>query len=231
MNPIKKGLPLITVVAAACSATPEPAPTPKKAAEPCCATAAASSSCCTGDSAPKPGEACCSGATNTAEPCCEAVAKSKAVLTPVVVQLLFLDLSTCTRCQGTDLILEEAAHDVASVAAARGAEVRIEKIHVETPEQARALGFQSSPTIRVNGRDVGGDPRESSCQECGALCGTDVDCRVWSWEGKESSAPPKALVVDAIVRELYGIATAPAAVMPREIPENLRRFFDARSKK
>lgn len=153
------------------------------------------------------------------------------MLKPVVVQLLFLDLSTCTRCRGTDSVLEEAVHDVASVAEARGAEVRVEKTHVRTAEQARALGFQSSPTIRVNGRDVGGDPRESGCKECGEICGSDVDCRVWIWEGKELNAPPKALVVDAIVRELYGIATAPVAVMPREIPENLRKFFEARATK
>ena len=222
MKSIKKGLPIVAAAVAGCSATPE-ATSPTKSSE-CCTPAkpaaqTSKESCCT-SSTPAPASTCCASPASG----------TTAALKPVAVQLLFLDLSTCKRCQGTDSILDEAVRDV-GVAEARGFQVRVEKIHVETEDQARALGFQSYPTIRVNGRDIGGSPQESACKECGALCGTDVSCRVWIWEGKEYSAPPKALVVDAIVREVYGIATAPVAEAPHDLPENLKRFFTARTKR
>jgi hypothetical protein len=37
------------------------------------------------------------------------------------------------------------------------------RIHVRSVEQARELRFVSSPTIRVNGRDIASEPLESEC--------------------------------------------------------------------
>ena len=61
-----------------------------------------------------------------------------------------------------------------------GASIEVRKTLVETEEQARVLGFVSSPTIYVNGHDIAGELIESSCAECGELCGCggEVDCRV-----------------------------------------------------
>lgn len=113
---------------------------------------------------------------------------------------------------------------------ALGTEVKVERIHVETEQRAGDVGLVSSPTIRVNGRDVSPDVRESECASCGELCGQGVTCRTWTWQGESTTEPPKALLVDAIVRELYGLSTGPVAERPREIPENLKRFFAARKR-
>lgn len=149
------------------------------------------------------------------------------------IEFMYLDLSVCTWCQGTESNLEEAVADAAQVLKATGVEVNVKKIHVQSEEQARELGFVSSPTIRINGKDIQLDVKESLCDSCGDLCGDSVDCRVWTYQGKEYTAPPKGMIIDAILREIYG-GSKKKAVTPSpsvKVPENLRRFFTAKSRK
>lgn len=93
------------------------------------------------------------------------------------IEFLYLDLSICTRCQGTEAVLQEAIAEVAGVLEATGTAVTVNNIHVQSEEQAQALGFQTSPTIRLNGQDIQLDYQESHCGSCGSLCGDDVACR------------------------------------------------------
>lgn len=44
------------------------------------------------------------------------------------------------------------------------------------------------------------DIHESNCQSCGDV----VDCRVWLYDGKEYSEPPEALIIDSILKRIYG---------------------------
>jgi hypothetical protein len=146
----------------------------------------------------------------------------------IVIDFLYLDLETCTRCRGTDANLEAALAQVGHVLDAAGMEVTVRKTLVASAEQAQALGFVSSPTIRVNGQDIALELRESSCAECGEACGCEgsIDCRVWIWQGQEYTQAPPAMIVDAILRAVYGSATHGAApVPPAAVPENLARFF------
>lgn len=149
------------------------------------------------------------------------------------IEFLYLDLDVCVPCRGTDSSLEEAIAEVSSVLEATGIEVNMRKIHVQTEEQALALGFVSSPTIRINGRDILLEVRESLCESCGDLCGDDVECRVWVYRGKEYSVPPKGLIIEAILREAYKEPgeDAPEPTRPAELPDNLKRFFAAKEKK
>ncbi|MBC7341159.1 MAG: DUF2703 domain-containing protein [Clostridia bacterium] len=149
------------------------------------------------------------------------------------IELLYLDLDVCQRCQGTDRNMEEAIAEVSQILEATGTEIEVKKTHVETEEQARQLGFISSPTIRINGRDIQLDVKETRCESCGDLCGEEVDCRIWTYQGKEYTVPPKAMIIEAILREVYG---SPQEMQePKEpahdIPENLKRFFAAKQKK
>ena len=100
---------------------------------------------------------------------------------------------------------------------------------VESEEQARALRFVSSPTIRVDGDDVALELRESSCgsEACTDGCGDQIACRVWVHRGREYTEPPVQMMVDAILGHVYGGAPARAASEPGayELPENLARFF------
>ncbi|KYH33426.1 DUF2703 domain-containing protein [Neomoorella mulderi] len=149
------------------------------------------------------------------------------------IEFLYLDLDACTRCRGTGRNLEEALNEVAGVLQATGIKVNLKKIHVQTEEQALALGFVSSPTIRINGRDIQLEVRESLCESCGDLCGEDVDCRVWVYQGKEYTEAPKGMIIEAILKHVYGGGMeAPAErEVPKELPDNLKRFFAAKRKK
>ena len=150
------------------------------------------------------------------------------------IDLLYLDLHHCTRCRETDRHLEDALAEVAQVLSAAGVEIDVRKIHIQYEDQARQLGFVSSPTLRINGRDIALDLKESACESCGDVCGEEgVACRVWTFQGQEYTAAPKAMIVDAVLRAVYGASDAAPAtdLPPREVPENLTRFFVAKRRK
>jgi Domain of unknown function (DUF2703) len=149
------------------------------------------------------------------------------------IDLLFLDLTTCTRCLGANRSLQAALERVADVLRAAGVEPEVNKVRVESAEHARALRFVSSPTIRLDGEDVALELRESPCGEetCTDGCGADTACRVWIYRGSEYTEPPVEMIVDAILRRVYdGAASARADVAEGyELPENLARFFAGRA--
>ena len=150
----------------------------------------------------------------------------------VDVELLAIDLSTCTRCTGTLGNIEEAIDAVRRVAGPTGTSIRLRKTLIETEEQALQHRFESSPTIRVNGRDIVFETQESRCDSCTDLCGCDegTSCRVWSYQGQEHTEAPVGLVIEALLREIAGTtSTGRASAAPVEVafavPENLRHFF------
>ena len=149
----------------------------------------------------------------------------------IIIDFLYLDLSVCNRCQGTDQGLEEAIADVAKVLESAGVEIIVNKIHVNSKERAIQYRFVTSPTIRVNGRDIQMEFKESLCESCGDLCGDEVDCRVWVYKGKEYNVPPKAMIIDVILREVYGntaeMSDDKVNKKSYQLPENLRRFFES----
>ncbi len=127
----------------------------------------------------------------------------------VRLELLYLDLSTCTRCATSWERLRRAANLVGPVLEALGVRLEVGRTQIRTETQARALGFVSSPTIRVNGADIAPDLRESPCAPCTELCGCDpgeaVGCRVWSYRGQEDEAAPVGLIVEAVLRAALGV--------------------------
>lgn len=158
--------------------------------------------------------------------CCGQEQKPK----QVKVDFLYLDLSVCERCQGTESNLSEAIREVSGVLSAAGYEVVLNSVNITTQALAEKYRFVSSPTIRINDRDIALEVKESPCTECGDLCGDDVDCRVWIHEGEEYTEPPKALIVNAILKAVYGNAPGPQAPGIYVMPENLRTFFEGKSR-
>ena len=151
----------------------------------------------------------------------------------VAVEFLYLDLEVCTRCRGTDLNLEAALTAVESVLQAAGVEVQVTKTLVNSEQKARALNFVSSPTIRVNGRDIALEFRESRCESEACACAAGdrdaIDCRVWVHQGKEYREALVPMIVDAILSAVYSGAVArPLPSAPAEVPENLLRLFRSR---
>jgi hypothetical protein len=168
-------------------------------------------------------QACCSNAS-----CCGKLVQDKmSKKRKIMIDFLYLDLSVCTRCQGADNSLDEAILEVTKVLEATEVDVVVNKINVTSEEQAKALQFESSPTIRVNGRDIQLDVKESLCESCGDLCGDEVDCRAWVYHGKEYPVPPKAMIIEAILREVYrGQNNKPVRKKKGyRLPDNLRKFF------
>jgi len=149
----------------------------------------------------------------------------------LIIDFLFLDLTTCTRCRGTDRSLEAGLAAVGDVLAAAGVEVEVRKVHIRSAAEARAWRFVSSPTVRINGVDIAVELRESSCgsEACVDGCGDHIDCRVWVFGGREYTEPPRELIVDAVLRQMYGQLTAQFENQPYELPDNLQRFFATRS--
>lgn len=163
---------------------------------------------------------CCSCGSG----CCESIPEKR----KLYIDFLFLDLSVCTRCQGTENSLDEALDEVSKVLQAANIEVTINKVNVNTKELAEQYEFISSPTIRINGKDIQIDVKESQCESCGDLCGDEVDCRVWTYNGQDYTYPPKAMIIEAILKNIYGANTDEAKVEQNYImPENLVKFYDA----
>jgi O-phosphoseryl-tRNA(Cys) synthetase len=163
--------------------------------------------------------------------CCDAQKGIDIKKRCIIIDFLYLDLSVCTRCQGTDNSLDEALAEVSKVLEATGVEVIVNKINVITEELAIQHKFASSPTIRVNGSDIQMDVKESLCESCGDLCGDEVDCRVWVYQGQEYTVPPKAMIVEAILKEIYGGEGNKKAETPYSLPQNLKNFYEAKKTK
>ena len=142
-----------------------------------------------------------------------------------LVEYLYLDLNTCQRCIGTDLELIEVLDVLSPALRLAGYDVQYQKIEMATAELAQQYRFLSSPTIRVNGRDIGGAVKENDCGCCGEISGTDVDCRVWESEGETYEVPPKELLAEEILRAVFGTAEAGCGCGAYEMPGNLETFF------
>ncbi|MDD4601656.1 hypothetical protein SDC9_11420 [bioreactor metagenome] len=173
---------------------------------------------------------CCSGEATCEIGCCgqvQAVSDKKKIF----IEFMYIDLVTCDRCIGTEASLDEAIRQVSGILTSAGYKFEVFKTLVSTEEQATRLGFVSSPTIRINGRDIELDFKESLCGCCGEIAGEDIDCRVWLWQGKEYTTPPSAMLVDSILRHVYGgQGVSTAVVETKAVPDNLKRFFNSKRK-
>jgi hypothetical protein len=166
-----------------------------------------------------------SGCAQTTQVPVESAAQKKIMQ----VDLIVIDLSTCQRCVPTGDQLREAVRLLTPVGEALGIELRYGEMVVQTPEEARNVALLSSPTIRINGRDIAQDIRESLCESCGDLTdnNTAVDCREWHYKGKVYSAAPIPMLIESVMQamlkidEIPPLATAPIL----DLPENLKRYF------
>lgn len=144
------------------------------------------------------------------------------------IDFLYLDLTVCGRCQGAEANLEEAINDVIGTLKNDGYEVVLNKVNICSKELAVKHEFISSPTIRINGEDIALEVRESVCEDCGDLCGDTVECRVWIYEGKEYTEPPKQMIIEAILQAVAQMPQSPPQKpqAPYSLPHNLKIYFN-----
>ena len=145
----------------------------------------------------------------------------------VTVEYLYLDLQTCRRCIGTDVVLEEALAEVAPALKAAGYRMDYRKVEITSARLARQYRFLSSPTILVNGHDICPVVRENACGCCSGISGTAVDCRVFEYEGETYEVPPKRMLAEAILRGAFAPAAAESCGC-YTLPENLSAFFEGK---
>jgi len=141
----------------------------------------------------------------------------------IKLDFLYLDLNICKRCVSTDGALNEALNTLSGVFQILDYSVKVNRVNITSKELAEQYRFMSSPTIRVNGADICSEVKESDCGDCGDLCGDSVDCRVFTYKGKDYEQPPAAMIIDGILRVLYG---NPVSVETSyALPNNLKNYF------
>jgi NAD-dependent dihydropyrimidine dehydrogenase PreA subunit len=154
--------------------------------------------------------------------------KNEAPPKRALVEYLYLDLETCERCVETDAALDEVMAAIAPALKMAGFEVEYKKLKIESPELAEKYKLLSSPTVRVNGRDICGPVEENSCGRCGEICGAEVNCRVLEHAGETYEAPPKELLAEGLLRAVFG-EQEEACACGYVLPDNLKRFFKEKS--
>lgn len=143
------------------------------------------------------------------------------------IEYLYLDLQTCDRCIGTDKVLEEVLEVISPTLEIAGYTVTYQKTEIETIQLAEQYRFLSSPTIRVNGHDICDTVKESDCGCCGEISGTSVDCRVFEYNGTSYEVPPKEMIAEAILKNIFN-PVADCSCGGYELPQNLKTFFEGK---
>ncbi len=145
----------------------------------------------------------------------------------LAIDFLYLDLNTCERCMATDETLKQAIEVLSGAFDTLGFKAKVNSVNIISRELAEQYRFVSSPTIRVNGVDICSELVESNCADCGDLCGDSVDCRVFVYEGKNYERPPVPMIVDGILKAIYG--GQPQVTETYTLPDNLDKFFSGKN--
>jgi len=148
----------------------------------------------------------------------------------ITIQYLYLDLDQCTRCQQTEENLNVAVGELEN----KFSEYlfSVELIHIDKIEKAQEYRFESSPTIRINGKDMPIKLVETKCIPCGEIAGSDVDCRVWEYKGEQYDSAPIKMIVDHVsgfIESNNNISTDNDKTFV--LPSNIKEFFESKSKK
>ena len=163
---------------------------------------------------------CCSSAT-------EEMGNKK-----ILLEYLYLDLDVCNRCIGTEQVLDEVVTTLTPAIQLGGFEVEYRKIKMETPELAQQYQFESSPTIRINGKDICLNVQENPCDCCSDISGTNVDCRTFEYKGQSYEVPPKEMLAEVILQAVFS-STKEKCCADGEyaLPENLEVFYKGKTEK
>lgn len=164
-------------------------------------------------------DSCCTGG-------CDCAIERK-----VVVEYLYLDLQTCQRCIGAGGILDQVMQALTPALELAGFTVEYNKVEMKTAEVAVQYQFSSSPTIRVNGQDICQTVEEDSCGCCSEISDTDVECRLFAYNGETFQIPPKEMLAKGILQIALGQSHGGCSCREYELPQNLKNFFAGKKTK
>ena len=103
-------------------------------------------------------------------------------------------------------------------------------MEISSKEMAEEFRFLSSPTIRVNGMDICESVAENSCGCCSDISGTDVECRVFQYDGEDYEVPPKEMLASSILSAVFA-PKEECCCVDYVLPENLDSFFEGKNNK
>ena len=145
----------------------------------------------------------------------------------VKIELMYLDTTVCERCQGTEQNFDKAVTKAKTALQKDGYQIETAKIHIDSLETAKKYQFYSSPTVRVNEIDILGEIKENNCESCGSLCNSVIDCRTFTYKGKNYDAAPADMIYDAIIATVKSGKPAGKA-KAYKVPANLIQFFETK---
>ena len=149
----------------------------------------------------------------------------------IIIEYLSLDLNTCERCVQTDKVLDGVLDELRHAFKIAGYSLEYHKVLIETAEMAAAYKFISSPTIRVNGRDICKPADDNICNCCGDIAGTQLDCPVFSYNGKKYEVPPAEMIAEAIIQWALVPQLPTFCSDGYVLPDNLKKFFESKNTK
>ncbi|MCX2743321.1 DUF2703 domain-containing protein [Mangrovivirga sp. M17] len=143
----------------------------------------------------------------------------------ITIDYLYLDNTTCTRCRETQKNLETTVDNIGKLLQSAGFDIKLNKQQMDTREKAIEFKFSKSPTIRVNGVDIGFEQKENECTDCTEMCACDegTTCRTWIINGEEYEIPPVELITERILKVIFGEIKPVGEAY--SLPENLEQFY------
>ncbi len=148
----------------------------------------------------------------------------------LLIEYLYLDLFSCERCVSNDKQLESVITALKPALELAGYDLEYKKIEMTTEEIAKEYHFVSSPTIRINGRDICKSVQENNCSCCGEISDEQVDCRVFEYKGSIYEIAPEELLARAILNEIH-LENPKEKQTKYALPKNLKVFYDGKKRK
>ncbi len=140
--------------------------------------------------------------------CCTSGENEKSV----VIEYLYLNLNTCESCVRTEKVLESVVDELRHAFKIAGYDLECHKVLIETAEMATAYRFLSSPTIRVNGRDICNFVKENNCGCCEDIVG----------------APLAEMIAKEIIQWAL-VPKVPSFLLDEYVlPDELKKVFDSK---
>ena len=130
----------------------------------------------------------------------------------VVIEYLYLDLNTCERCVKTEKVLESVVDELRHAFKIAGYSLEYHKVLIETAEMATAYRFLSSPTIRVNGRNICNFLKVNNC----------------GYREDIAGAPLTEMIAEEIIKWAMAPHLPSFLLDEYVLPDDLKKFFDGK---
>ncbi|MCK0471180.1 DUF2703 domain-containing protein [Halalkalibacter sp. APA_J-10(15)] len=143
----------------------------------------------------------------------------------ITVDFLELDMtrvgaSSCSTCTSVEEQVSQVLEEVKPILEKVDTIIEFKKTLVQSLEQAKALHFKASPTIRIAETEI--------IPTKGDVLG--LEDRYWEWQGNDHPTPPSGLIIDALLRAYVGDKNVPElATEVFQVSNSLKAYFAKQS--